>query len=221
MLTPVQKVLFGKKIDFILHTPGNYRGGILEMTIVLDHELEKEYVKELTQDIISACKMHSEVFRNVRLNVVDWVTANHVNCQVIPMPVLQMGTYFVDWDCEILDGVTREKSETENYIENTPINDELERHENQQSMEHAYEIEKSCPIENHKVIDQLLGYLKKYHARSKLVIVLTGNELLMESHSKVMENLSPFLKKKILIVQPDKMMDGKDFISLKTPIVQQ
>ena len=28
------------QIEFVLHTPGNYTGGILEMTIVLDHSIE-------------------------------------------------------------------------------------------------------------------------------------------------------------------------------------
>ena len=195
-LSQVQKVLFGKKVDFVLHTPGNYRGGILEMTIVLDHALEKNYIKEMTQDIIAACKMHSPVFRNVRLNVVDWAAEDHVDSQVIPMPVLQMGSYFDDWDKV---GIDEKLCVIESHEDNENFN------------------EVSCNEKNKK-IDLLLGYLKKYHARSKLVVVLTTDTILMESHSKVMENLSPFLKKKIIIVQPQKMMDGKDFISLKTPI---
>lgn len=201
MLTPVQKVLFGKKIEFILHTPGNYRGGILEMTMVLDHALEKSYVKELTQDIIASCKMHSPVFRNVRLNVVDWVAADRVDCQVIPMPVLQMGQYFEGWD-EIGKEV---HSSSDGAIEEEGQVDQGQ----------------IATVEDRKPIDDLLGYLKKYHARSKLVVILTKNEIQMKSHSKVMEHLSPFLKKKIVIVQPDKMMDGRDFISWKTPILQE
>ncbi len=73
-LTPVRNLQLHNQVERVLHVPGNYRGGILEMAIVVDREFDKATARELCGDIITSCKQQSEVFRNVRLNMILWGT---------------------------------------------------------------------------------------------------------------------------------------------------
>ena len=126
--SPVQNMKLHHQIDRVLHVPGNYRGGILEMTMVIDCTFSKEDITTLCKDVIASCKSQSEVFRNVRLNVVKW-ESEKISNEVTGLAYLQMGKYF------------------ENYCQEVPdVAD--------------------------KPSEDLLAYLKKFHARSKLIIVL-------------------------------------------------
>ena len=66
----------------VLHVPGNYNGGQLEMTLVIDCSLPREYVKQTAFDIAAALRSHSEVFRNVRLNLLYWKSNEQMENQV-------------------------------------------------------------------------------------------------------------------------------------------
>ena len=68
----IQLLKMKQGVERILHVPGNYKGGILEMALVVDCNLEAQTAKENVQAMIKALKSHSETFRNVRLNVVWW-----------------------------------------------------------------------------------------------------------------------------------------------------
>ena len=68
-------------------------------------------------------------------------------------------------------------------------------------------------IENIKVdkrgkLDELCAYLKLYHARSKCIILFTEGNYEHGDKEKLKQSLNPFLKHKLLIVTPDKMMTG-------------
>ena len=82
----------------ILHVPGNYKGGILEMALVIDCNLDRQKAKENVQAIVKALKSHSETFRNVRLNVVWWKSDEEIITEVMPMTVLQIGTPFESYE---------------------------------------------------------------------------------------------------------------------------
>ena len=41
-LTPVRNLQLHNQIERVLHVQGNYRGGILEMAIVVDREFDRE-----------------------------------------------------------------------------------------------------------------------------------------------------------------------------------
>lgn len=56
--------------------------------------------------------------------------------------------------------------------------------------------------------DELCAYLKLYHARSKCIILITNGNYELGEKDKIKENLNPFLKQKLLIVTPDKMVTG-------------
>ena len=47
---------------------------------------------------MKALKSHSEVFRNVRLNVVWWKSDEEILTEVIPMAMLQIGTPFDSYE---------------------------------------------------------------------------------------------------------------------------
>lgn len=89
----VERQRFKQQVERVLHVPGNYTGGILEMALVLDGRLSKEEVKETAAEIAKTLKQHSEVFRNVRLNLVEWRPGEKPNCRVIALPVLMMGNF--------------------------------------------------------------------------------------------------------------------------------
>ena len=92
-LTPVHNLQLHNQIERVLHVPGNYRGGILEVAIVIDCAYDKERVQTLCADIITSCKKQSEVFRNIRLNMVTW-RSGEILTETVAAAYLQMGTWF-------------------------------------------------------------------------------------------------------------------------------
>ena len=90
----IQLLKMKQSVERILNVPGNYKGGILEMALIIDCNLSKEEAKSNVQAIIKALKSHSETFRNVRLNVIWWRTDEEILTEVTPMPVVQMGSAF-------------------------------------------------------------------------------------------------------------------------------
>ena len=84
-------------VERVLHVKGNYSGGILEMTLVIDCGLPKEYVCDMSSDIAAVLRSHSEVFRNVRLNILYWKNDEQMENKVIPISILQLGKCFEDY----------------------------------------------------------------------------------------------------------------------------
>ena len=56
--------------------------------------------------------------------------------------------------------------------------------------------------------DELCAYLKLFHARSKCIIVFT------QKHDEIqnIENLNPFLKYRLLLITPEKMITGTEIL---------
>ncbi len=90
----LMKMNLKNAVERALHVKGNYTGGILEMTLVIDCALPKDYVVEMASDIAAVLRSHSEVFRNVRLNLLLWRGDEDMENQVIPISFLQMGSCF-------------------------------------------------------------------------------------------------------------------------------
>lgn len=93
-LQMIQLLKMKQGVERILHVPGNYRGGVLEMAMIVDCNLQKEAAMESVKSILKALKSHSEIFRNVRFNVIWWKSDDEIITEVIPIPVMQMGTPF-------------------------------------------------------------------------------------------------------------------------------
>lgn len=162
-LTEIGALQIAKRVDAILHVPGNYRGGNLEMTIVIDTSLEQADFGEAVASVARALKRSNEIFRNVRLNLVFW--GQEMQANVVPMAMLMTGGAFREYRC--------------------------------------------CPLK--KRYEELFAYLKKFHARSKVVLVFADgqNEVLDSQAAK--EALSPFLKSKLLVIS-ERVVSGTEFL---------
>lgn len=166
-LTPVQNLQLHNLIERVLHVPGNYRGGILEMAIVIDCVFDKAQVQSLCADIITSCKKQSEVFRNIRLNVVAW-RKEDIQTDTVAAAYLQMGSYFEYYQAEQM---------------------------------------------NDKPLETIFAYLKKFHARSKLILLLTPDEDVVyriQDKEAALTALNPFLKQKLILVTPERMETGSE-----------
>ena len=82
---------FKNAVERVLHVPHNYTGGILEMTFVLDYALSKECAVSMTKEIAAVLRSHSQVFQNVRLNLLHWKENEVLVNQVVPISMLQLG----------------------------------------------------------------------------------------------------------------------------------
>lgn len=97
-LSPVFLQQFKNSVERILHVKGNYNGGILEMAVVVDHNLTKDQVSRLMPQLLRTLKMHSEVFRNVRLNVTDWKSDGKITNRVSPVSMAMLPGFYEDYE---------------------------------------------------------------------------------------------------------------------------
>ena len=97
--SPVFLMNFKNTVERILHVKGNYNGGILEMAVILDYNLSREIVQEIVPQLFRTLKMHSEVFRNVRLNMVEWKSDENISNQVSPMSMAGLSSYYEGYEC--------------------------------------------------------------------------------------------------------------------------
>lgn len=159
-LTEIGALQIAKRVNAILHVPGNYQGGNLEMAIVIDTTMKPEDFQDAVAAVVKALKRSNEIFRNVRLNLIFW-EQEKMSAQVAPMAMLMTGTAFTEYVCS------------------------------------------PCK----KRYEELFAYLKKFQARSKVVLVFAAeqNEIVDEKATK--EALSPFLKNKLLLIT-DQVISG-------------
>ena len=160
MLTDIQLMKVKNGVMRILHVPGNYNGGILEMAIVADYHIPEEELNACCQKIANGLKHQNETFRNVRLNLIKWVSDEQIVKEISSLPNLQMRRAFADYG-QLTD----------------------------------------CASEA-KTLDELLRQLKLFYARSKVIILLTDGSYKIEDEKKVWEHLNPFLRRKLLVLQP-------------------
>ena len=170
----IQLLKMKQGVERILHVPGNYRGGILEMAMVIDCSLSAGDAKEQVQGIIKALKSHSETFRNVRFNVIWWKSDREIDTEILPMAAMQLGTPF--------EGYEQKQEE--------------------------------------KCIDRLLENLKLFQSRSKLILLLSPGDFLVQDQEKCMESLKPFLGRKMLLLL-DEVSAEIESLSLKARMIIQ
>lgn len=73
------------------------------------------------------------------------------------------------------------------------------------------EMEKECPL----CLDILCEYLKKFHARSQCVIIITQGTYCIKNRDKLIEYLNPFLKSKLLIISDKEIIKGSELMFQK------
>lgn len=96
----VRRMQITHAAERILHTQGNYRGGNLEMAVVLDYAVSEESLRKRAEDIVTVLKNYSEVFRNVRLNVIKWKRDGSMEKELSAMAKLQAGSVFADYPAD-------------------------------------------------------------------------------------------------------------------------
>ena len=152
-LSVITLMKFKNTIERILHVKGNYQGGILEMTLVVDGNLEVAVRKEWIPKFIGALKQQGEIFRNVRFNYSIWNSDTEITNKVCPMMLA--------------------------------------------TTEAFYQEQKS---NNEKSLESLIDYLKKFHARSKIIILVTDGKYTVKEKEKIKTSMQPFLDKKFAVV---------------------
>lgn len=88
---------FKNTVDRILHVPGNQPAGNLEMAVVIDCSLPAGLLRGLLPDLLGVLKMHNEIFRNVRLNVVTWKSDREIQNKISPMALAGLSGYYEDY----------------------------------------------------------------------------------------------------------------------------
>lgn len=156
-MEPVKRIQLKTLVERVLHVPGNYQGGILELTLVVDAACEKEEIRFRCKELITCLKSFGEVFQNVRLNLVIWSEDEVIKNQVSSTASILTGSFFEQY----------EKSMQE------------------------------------KSIEVLFAYLKKFHARSKLIFVLMSQPYVVKDETRYHQSLQPFLYRKLIIQQGD------------------
>lgn len=96
-LSPVFLHQFYNRVERILHARGNFMGAVLEMTIVLDHSIPQERIRKCVTMLLRTLKQKSKVFRNVRLNIVDWMEDTELTNQVKSMMTVMMDSFYEDY----------------------------------------------------------------------------------------------------------------------------
>lgn len=94
MLTDIQLLGLRNAVSHILRVPGNYTGGVLEMAVVADYSLPADILRKECGQIAGMLKKQNETFRNVRLNLIRWISDERIEKEVIPMSFLQTGCAF-------------------------------------------------------------------------------------------------------------------------------
>lgn len=145
---------FTNKVEMILHSPCNIPNKMFEMTVVLDHNLSKDEVKETVPHLLKTLKRHSDVFANVRLNVVRWVDDENISNKVMPMSMAMISSQYEDYESK--------------------------------------QVAKSY--------QKLMQNLKLFHARSKLVIVVTDGKYEIDDEEELRKIMQPFLYRKVMNV---------------------
>ena len=89
---------FVNKVEMILHSPCNIPSKMFEMTLVLDRSLSKEAVAEIVPHLLKTLKRHSEVFANVRLNLVKWIDDVHIENQIIILSMAMLSSHYEEYE---------------------------------------------------------------------------------------------------------------------------
>lgn len=98
------------RVEMILHSKINIPSKVLEMAVVMDTSVDKEIMKNVCQKLLKRLKGYSEVFKNVRLNMILWEKEKPVN-KVTPMIKAMTDGFYDDYICY------REKKQYEELLE--------------------------------------------------------------------------------------------------------
>ena len=178
-LTQIQKLKLNHQIDMILQSPANQvRDGKLEMAFVFDMGSNPSYLRETAAQAAGALKQHDRIFQNVRCNAVYWA-ADGLSTEVLPMSYVQLGRVCGEAGDKTEDGSEKTCPENQTVEESTKPR-----------------------------LEDLTGYLKLYHARSKCILVITEGNYKVSDRKSAREALNPFLKSRLVMITPQELQTG-------------
>lgn len=159
--------------------PREHKGApALEICLIFDGALSREAVRTVGAEVVSALKSADEIFRNVRCNVVFWISDETILHQVTAAAVVQMGRCFEDW--EQITGQTAGQQDGK----------------------------QPEAVAAQKHLELLAADLKKFEARSRLLILITEGSYAVADKEALQQNLNPFLKHRLLIVTENEILRG-------------
>ena len=171
--TQIQLNKIKNEVDRVLHAPYNgfYGVGkaekkILEMTLVLDRTIDTAVLQNFLPELIRSLKRHDEVFRDVRMNLVEWLPDGTCNNNIVPMLRLTMCGFYEEWEA------------------GRPAVD-------------------SPKTQEEKTYQNLYAYLKLFHARSRLVMVISAPGVPDGDVEAKKKELLPFLGRKLIRIHLD------------------
>lgn len=196
-LTQLQKLELNKRVDKILNAPMNVviKGQPPEMAFVLDLGSDLDYIGSTLRDAASSLKAHDKVFQNIRSNIVYW-GVEKIETKVTAMSFIQLG------------------KATENLGINT-VKSEEEKGGQAISLNTDEAVQDAFKAQSRSGFDDLCAYLKLYHARCRCLLLFTSkpDKLIdISCRDKAMESLNPFLKHRLLIITPEKMISGVEIL---------
>ncbi len=142
---------FTNEVERVLHSPGNIPGKTFEMSIVIDESLSKETVENVVPKLLQKLKRHSDVFANVRLNMVNW-NKDVISNRILPMAMAMISSTYDDY---------KQRQENKDY-------------------------------------NELIKNLRLFHARSKLILVITDGKYMVSSQEELDKLLKPFVGRKMI-----------------------
>lgn len=101
MFTDIQLLQIKNTVMKILHIPGGYTGGVLEMAVVADYHISRQELTESCMQIANTLRKQEEIFRNVRLNLIKWIGDDCIRKEISSFSALQLGRAFADWEQQI------------------------------------------------------------------------------------------------------------------------
>ena len=91
-----EKMNLKNKIEKVLHTPYNYRGGRLEFAIVFDYHVSEELLSGQAKELIKLLRT-IRYSRSKDGNVIKWISDDRIIKEVSSMGLVQMGKCFEDY----------------------------------------------------------------------------------------------------------------------------
>lgn len=96
-MNALQRIQLRNVVEKVLHMPGGLGGSMPEIALVCDYHMPREQLCARAAEIVDSLKRQSDIFRNVRLNVIKWVDDTHILKEISSMAYVRMGKVFQDY----------------------------------------------------------------------------------------------------------------------------
>lgn len=207
-----QKTKINKAAQKIIKVSGNQpKGNVLEICLVLDCSLDKDYLNSTALDILTSLRRIGSPFLNMRINLIKWRSDEDFSTLVTSYPEIKLGIcvddkdQYLEPDDIIPEGDTPTDMITED-LEAEAADSEAEASENitEENSENENTEEKSVKhIDHEKTWDSLFLKLNADYNRSKLIIVLTKKERELINPSEIKDTVTTVFPKKLLLILPN------------------